>query len=150
MRTSIRQLLRALSKFLRTGAPGLRALLAPCLFGASLLAAQTAAAPPASTATHSAPHHAKRSSKHVSSAATPAIPAPPAAPPAPNWPINDKPAPATVSWDSSGLRIDAANSSLHQILSDVATATGAKVEGMGSDERVYGDYGPGQVREVLS
>ena len=82
--------------------------------------------------------------------ATPSAAATLPEPPPPNWPINDHPAPATISWDSSGLRINAANSSLRQILADVATATGAKVEGLGSDERVYGDYGPGPVRDVLS
>ncbi len=53
-------------------------------------------------------------------------------------------------WDSHGLRIDAANSSLEQILNDVSTDTGAKVEGMQSDERIFGTYGPGPANEVLS
>jgi hypothetical protein len=57
---------------------------------------------------------------------------------------------AAVTWDSHGLHIDAANSSLHQILNDVASETGAKVEGLGADERVFGEYGPGQARDVLS
>jgi hypothetical protein len=55
-----------------------------------------------------------------------------------------------VTWDSHGLRIAATNSSLQQILTDVATATGAKVEGMATDERVFGEFGPGQARDVLS
>jgi hypothetical protein len=55
-----------------------------------------------------------------------------------------------VVWDSQGLRIDAANSSLQQILKDVSTATGAKVDGLTTDERVFGAYGPGQARDVLS
>jgi hypothetical protein len=79
-----------------------------------------------------------------------AAPAPPAAPPPPDWPANDKPVPATVVWDSHGLRIDATNSSLEQILNDVSTDTGAKVEGMQSDERIFGTYGPGPANEVLS
>ncbi len=74
----------------------------------------------------------------------------PAAPPPPNWPINDKPIPATVVWDSHGLRIDAANSSLDQILKEVSTDTGAKVEGLNADQRVFGSYGPGPANEVLS
>ncbi|HZP06105.1 MAG TPA: hypothetical protein VFB43_14480 [Terracidiphilus sp.] len=74
----------------------------------------------------------------------------PAPPPPPDWPINDKPAPATVVWDSQGLRIDAANSSLQQILKDVSTDTGTKVEGMNADQRVFGSYGPGPANEVLS
>jgi hypothetical protein len=55
-----------------------------------------------------------------------------------------------VTWDSKGLHIDAANSSLQQILKDVSTDTGARVEGLASDERVFGVYGPGQARDVIS
>jgi hypothetical protein len=64
--------------------------------------------------------------------------------------VNDKPVQATIIWDSHGLRIDATNSSLQQIMKDVATATGTKVEGLGADERVFGAYGPGLARDVLS
>jgi hypothetical protein len=77
---------------------------------------------------------------------TPAVPAASM----PNWPVNERPGQPTVTWDSQGLSIDAKNSSLQQILRDVCTATGAKLEGMGKDERVFGVYGPGQAREVLS
>jgi hypothetical protein len=78
--------------------------------------------------------------------------APPAdpAPETPKWPVNQHPAQATVTWDSHGLSVDAANSSLQQILKDISTATGAKVEGLTGDERVFGAYGPGQARDVLS
>ncbi len=55
-----------------------------------------------------------------------------------------------MTWDSQGLRINATNASLRQILAQVSTATGAKVEGLGNDERVFGEYGPGQARDVLS
>ena len=68
----------------------------------------------------------------------------------PNWPVNDKPSPASVVWDATGLRINASNSSLQQILNEVSTDTGTKVEGFGADQRVYGSYGPGQARDVLS
>jgi hypothetical protein len=83
------------------------------------------------------------------------IPAPapvtsPAAPCIPNWPANKKPAEASVVWDSHGLFIQASNSSLDQILNDISLKTGAKVEGMGADERVFGTYGPGPVRDVLT
>lgn len=95
-----------------------------------------------------------RNSKHKPApaglaASAPATPAP-VAPPPPDWPINDKPVAATVVWDSHGLRIDASNSSLDQILKDVSTDTGAKVEGLGADQRVFGTYGPGPARDVLS
>jgi hypothetical protein len=70
-------------------------------------------------------------------------------PEAPAFPINDKPTPATVTWNSHGLRIEATNSSLQQIMKDVSTATGTKVEGLDADQRVYGEYGPGPARDVL-
>jgi hypothetical protein len=55
-----------------------------------------------------------------------------------------------VVWDSQGLRIVADNASLAQILDDVSADTGAKVEGMGADQRIFGVYGPGPARDVLS
>jgi hypothetical protein len=80
----------------------------------------------------------------------PAAPVAPPVPETPKWPAFDKPAEASVVWDSHGLSIDAKNSSLEQILKDVSTVTGAKVEGMTADQRVFGDYGPGKARDVLS
>jgi hypothetical protein len=77
-------------------------------------------------------------------------PVAPPVPQTPNWPAFDKPVEASVVWDSHGLAIDAANSSLEQILKDVSTATGTKVEGLSADQRVFGAYGPGQARDVLS
>ena len=53
-------------------------------------------------------------------------------------------------WDSHGLFIQASNSSLDQILNDISLKTGAKVEGMGADERIFGTYGPGPARDVLT
>ncbi len=53
-------------------------------------------------------------------------------------------------WDSHGLLIVASNSSLAQILKEVSKETGVKVEGMDADERVFGTYGPGPARDVLS
>jgi hypothetical protein len=79
-----------------------------------------------------------------------AQPAAPAAPQLPKWPVNELPGQARVTWDSHGLSVDAANSSLQQILKDISTATGATVEGANGDERVFGAYGPGQARDVLS
>jgi hypothetical protein len=99
-----------------------------------------------------APRHAKAKRSPAASVpqAAAAPPAAPAVPPIPSWPINDKPVPASVVWDSQGLSIQAANSSLAQILKDVSTDTGAKVSGLNSDQRVYGVYGPGPANEVLS
>jgi hypothetical protein len=80
----------------------------------------------------------------------PPEPVPAPEPEKPKWPAFDSASPASVVWDSHGLSIEAANSSLQQILKDVSTATGAKVDGMTADQRVFGAYGPGQARDVLS
>jgi hypothetical protein len=78
------------------------------------------------------------------------LPIAPPVPETPKWPAFDKPADASVVWDSHGLLISATNSSLEQILHEVSAATGAKVEGLSTDQRVFGQYGPGQARDVLS
>lgn len=80
--------------------------------------------------------------------ATQALVAP--APELPHWPANDHPEPARIVWDSQGLRIEAANASLSEILAEVSTLTGAHVDGFATDARVYGNYGPGSARDVLS
>ena len=69
--------------------------------------------------------------------------------PAPISPANQPPNPARVSWDSRGLEIEAFNSSLNQILHQVAADTGAKLEGLAQDQRVFGSYGPGPRSDVL-
>lgn len=77
-------------------------------------------------------------------------PATPPPPPKPQWPVNDPPQQASVAWSAQGLSIDARNSSLEQILNDIAAQTGVQIQGMDKDERVFGVYGPGQPRDVLS
>ena len=128
---------------------------------ASLLfaAAQTPApakAPHAASASKPAGHSAAKNA-HRKSSSTPAVaaqpavaPATPPAPPAPNWPANQEPKPANITLDSRGLVIEASNSSLNQILKEVATDTGARLAGLGKDQRIFGVYGPGPAREVLS
>ncbi len=122
-------------------------LAAHSLFAGALLIAQTSSAPSTAAAPpHKPVHSPKEPAAHPAAQATPA----PAAPIAPNWPANDLPAQASVVWDSHGLLIVASNSSLAQILKQVSTETGVKVAGMGADERVFGTYGPGPARDVLS
>jgi hypothetical protein len=142
---------------LGSGAHSLLALrlVAAALFAACMLlpgttvAAQgspTPAAVPAQKPAAAAPgsHPAGiQPAKQPAPAATPAQPKPP------DWPANDQPSEATVVWDSQGLRIVASNSSLAQILKDVSTKTGATLEGMGQDQRIFGAYGPGPARDVL-
>jgi hypothetical protein len=129
------------------------AVLGAALCGAQLLAAQTAAPSVPATPAHKPAHRHKRPTP--APAESPAqqaavIPATPPAPELPVWPANEKPAPAAITWDSQGLRIEASNSSLQQIMTDVATVTGTKVEGLDADQRVFGSFGPGPARDVLS
>jgi hypothetical protein len=131
--------------------------LALAITAAAPVSAQTAAPAPASAApkppSAGAPHHrrAKPSSAQAQAQAQPE-PAPAAvvAPPAPDWPVNAQAQIASVSWDGRQLSVTATNSSLQQILRDVSTATGVKVDGLGSDSRVFGNYGPAPARDVLS
>jgi hypothetical protein len=140
--------------------------IAPVLWAPTILAAQTPAqASPQDSSTtqpntHPAPtFHQSRNHLHP-------IPKQPQTPPAadttaaqalvtpapepPHWPAHDHPAPARIVWDSQGLRIEAANSSLSEILTEVSNITGAHVDGFASDARVYGQYGPGPARDILS
>lgn len=141
-------------------------LLGVVMFAAPWLVAQTApgatpktAIPKAAAATphvvahHAAAHHA--SAHHARAVAqdtsTPVqAPVVPPEPEKPNWPVNSPAAKAAITWDSRGLFIDASNSSLQQILGDVATAIGASIDGLGNDQRIFGTYGPGEPREVLT
>jgi hypothetical protein len=127
-------------------------VLAPLLAG-SILAAQSTPAPAPAVATHQTHKQdaARKPSKRDKAPAQPsAQPTPPPAPPPPDWPANDHPSPASVVWDSHGLLVVASNSSLDQILKEVSLDTGVKVEGMSQDERIFGTYGPGPARDVLS
>jgi hypothetical protein len=156
MRTDLQPNSQLSHGLLRTRGFALLALIVATLSGALTLRAQTPATAAPSTKlvpAHKPAHRHKR--PVVAKAQTPApptavAPTTPPEPEAPKWPANEKPVPATVTWDSQGLRIDAANSSLAQILTDVSTATGAKVEGFDSDQRVFGVFGPGPARDVLS
>jgi hypothetical protein len=56
---------------------------------------------------------------------------------------------AEVIYSAGELTVLASNSSLNQILRDIAKQTGMKITGGVADERVYGNYGPGRPVEVL-
>jgi hypothetical protein len=122
-------------------------VLAAVFFGAYLLAAP--AHKPVDAYKRPSAAHARHRAAVKPQATLAPLAALPATPPAPAWPVNEQATQAAVLWDSHGLRIDAANSSLRQILQDVATATGAKVEGMSNDERIFGVYGPGKAHDVI-
>jgi hypothetical protein len=126
------------------------ARLAAVLCAVALIAPATAFAQ--SQSTHHKPrHHRAAAAKPAAGQiAQPAAPPAPVAPPQPKWPANDPPSPPAITFNSQGLQIVADNASLSSILNQVSTETGAKVEGFTGDERVFGDYGPGQPREVLA
>ncbi len=125
------------------------------LLFAAILTAQTnpvQSNPVPSSATSPSPKHV-----HPHRKPTPATPAPqplppptPVAPPPPNWPANDQPRAASIVFDSRGLLVVASNSSLTQILNEVSVETGAKVEGLDEDQRIFGTYGPGPARDVIA
>ena len=72
---------------------------------------------------------------------------------APNLPpsLLDKPAgPAHVTLSKGTLAVDAHNSSLSEILRDLESSSGMMVDGFDKDSRIFGVYGPGPPRDVLS
>jgi hypothetical protein len=128
------------------------------LAAAPLFCTQEPAQKSTATSTHKAVHAHKKSSKTAAKTqsavpaqvATSPAPVTPPEPERPDWPVNNQPVAATVTWDSHGLRIVAANSSLRQILDDISEATGTVIQGLGTDKRIYGTLGPGTAREVIS
>ena len=96
----------------------------------------------------------------VPAPAVPAAPAAqPAAPPHPSAPQSSEVAPsllqqpardAQIVFADGNLSIHADNSSLAAILRQVASNSGMKIEGLGGDERVFGNFGPGAPRDVLA
>jgi hypothetical protein len=127
-------------------------ILIQCLIAPVPLAAQASAASISPTPRPTHPHKkAAQNAVATQPAVQPdPIPPTPVVPPPPDWPANDHPSDATVTWDSHGLSIVAANSSLTQILKQVATETGATLQGLARDQRVFGVYGPGPARDVIS
>jgi len=99
------------------------------LLGASLAGAQAIPPTPPTTA---APH------REINFAQSPAAKVPATA------------QRAQVAFAGGSLSITADNSSLNQILRDIARLTGMKITGGVTDERVYGSFGPGDTSSVLS
>jgi hypothetical protein len=48
------------------------------------------------------------------------------------------------------LTVVAQNASLQQILHEITTAAGVKVEGFSTDQRIFGSYGPAPARDVIN
>ena len=85
-------------------------------------------------------------------AQSPALPATPptAAQPSAVVPAQPTAHRAQVVYAQGQLEITADNSSLNQILRDVARQTGMKITGGVADQRVYGKYGPGAPGVILA
>jgi len=81
---------------------------------------------------------------------SPAIPQKSAAPQAPVSLADQPPAAASVTFVKGQLTIQAQNSTLLQILQAITAQTGMKVHGSPGDHRIFGIYGPGAPRAVLS
>lgn len=100
-------------------------------------------------------HAGKAHTGKAKTAPTPVVVETPPEPPAPKWPVNDAAVPASVVWNGRDLSIAASNATLGQILHDVSTATGLKVNGLDGytdkedGQRIYGSYGPASERDVL-
>ncbi len=63
----------------------------------------------------------------------------------------DKPAqPATVKLNGGTLSVTANNSSLSDILHNLSSSSGMTIDGFQKDQRVFGVYGPGDPRDILS
>ncbi|MEI9977565.1 MAG: hypothetical protein WDN23_00960 [Edaphobacter sp.] len=76
--------------------------------------------------------------------------APPITPDPPLRPSQTPPTRARISYSNGILTVAANNSSLNQILRQIASDTGMKITGGVEDERVFGNYGPAEAAEVLT
>lgn len=108
----------------------------------SRCAAQAAAKPPATqrapatqdAKTASPPHRTRRRPKLTGPASL----------------SNKAATPPQVTLDHGKLTVDAQNSDLSAILQDVSQKSGMSVDGLSRNTRVFGVYGPGSPRDVLS
>jgi hypothetical protein len=57
---------------------------------------------------------------------------------------------AQIDLSGDTLSIHADNSSLTAILHQIAATSGMQIDGLGADERVFGNFGPGAPRDVLA
>ena len=76
--------------------------------------------------------------------------APTTQPATPSQPARPAPQRATVTLANNLLTVSASNSSLNQILREIARQTTMKITGGVADERVFGTYGPGSPAQILT
>jgi hypothetical protein len=74
----------------------------------------------------------------------------PLTPPVPLPPSQLPPHRALITYTGGALSVSADNSSLNQILREISRETGIKISGGVNDERVFGQYGPGTLSQVLA
>lgn len=58
--------------------------------------------------------------------------------------------PATVTFRDGKVTVEANNSNLTQILQDLANISGMTINGLDKGPRIFGVYGPGNARDVLT
>jgi hypothetical protein len=78
---------------------------------------------------------------------------PPTAPVQPELPLTPQQRPpqsAQVTYADGTLSVSADNSSLNQILRQIANDTGMKITGGVAEERVFGKYGPADPAQILA
>ena len=111
--------------------------------------APTAASSSSKTSTAKAPVHHAIHHHHAKPAAAKVAPVP-VAPPAPLPPAQQPANPATIDFKNGLLTVHAQNSSLITILNQIQHQTGLVVDGLSHDQRIYGQYGPGNISTTLS
>jgi hypothetical protein len=134
--------------------PRMRSIPHSRLLLSGILALGSVIAMPLSALSQSAPAQNAPAVRHALRKKAVTAPVPePALPPRPTVApslFEQAPAPATVTAHTNELTVTADNSSLTQILHQVSSATGMRLDGLGGDERVFGSFGPGAPREVLT
>jgi hypothetical protein len=98
--------------------------------------------------THQAAAHKKVKKQHVQ---LPVLPSGPTGHPVPQVPLDSiRPVPPQVSFQDGQLTIDAANSTLGDILRAVRKQTGAEIEIPEAQDRVVTHLGPGPARQIVA
>lgn len=73
-----------------------------------------------------------------------------AQPPPVSAPAKSPAEPAAVTLSNGKLTVKAQDSDLAAILRQIAQNSGMNIEGLGKTTRVFGDYGPGNPRDILT
>lgn len=90
---------------------------------------------------HSQRTHTSRKTKEIAAKSEPAPP---------KTPSEIAASPAQVRLERDDLTVNANNSELSAILADVSHQSGMEVDGNAGHARVFGQYGPGNPRQVLT